>query len=171
LKKVITIIFIFILLVFPFACGYHFSGTGKFPEGVKKICITMLKNNTSETGAEISATNALIYEFSRNGVTIVKDADKADAVLSGNITSLRTETIARKTSNISSERRVYVTLDLKMMSGSGRILWSGKGITDRETYQVTSSSDSNTDVKKKQAVEDLLKRLSETVYQRITDDF
>jgi len=169
LKKVNIIIYT--LFIFLSACGYHFSGTGKFPSGVKKICITMLKNNTSETGAEIIATNALIYEFSRNGVAIVKDVDKADAVLSGNITSLRTETIARRTSNISSERRVYVSLDLKMMSGSGRMLWSGRGITDQETYPVTSGNVSNTDIKKKQAVEDLLKRLSETVYQRITDDF
>jgi outer membrane lipopolysaccharide assembly protein LptE/RlpB len=169
LKKVNIIISV--LLIFLSACGYRFSGTGKFPTGVEKICITMLKNNTSETGVEIKATNALIYEFSRNGVTIVKDADKADAVLSGNVTSLRTETIARKTSNISSERRVYVNLDLKMVTGSGRILWSGRGITDQETYQVTSGSDSSTDIKKKKAVEDLFKRLSETVYQRITDDF
>ena len=54
---------------------------------------------------------------------------------------------------------------------SGRILWSGRGITDRETYQVTSGDASSTDSKKRQAVEKLLKRLSETVYQRITDDF
>ncbi|MBW1899173.1 MAG: hypothetical protein JRI61_08945 [Deltaproteobacteria bacterium] len=153
------------------ACGYRFSGTGKLPAGVEKICITMLKNNTSETGVEITATNALIYEFSRNGVAVVKDADKADAVLSGSVSSLRTETIARKTSNIASERRVYVNLDLKMMTDSGRILWSGRGITDRETYQVTSGDASSTDSKKRQAVERLLKRLSETVYQRITDDF
>jgi len=162
---------IFISLVLLSACGYHFSGTGKFPSGVKKISITMLKNNTSETGAEIKATNALIYEFSRNGVTIVKNADKADAVLSGNITSIRTETVARKTSNISSERRVFVDLDLKLVSKSGRVLWSGRGITDQQTYQVASVNDLNADIKKRQAVEDLLKRLSETVYQRITDDF
>ncbi len=158
-------------MIFLSACGYRFSGAGKLPAGVEKICITMLKNNTSETGVEITATNALIYEFSRNGVAVVKDADKADAVLSGNVASLRTETIARKTSSIASGRRVYVNLDLKMMTGSGRILWSGRGITDRETYQVTSGDVSSTDAKKKKAVENLLKRLSETVYQRITDDF
>jgi len=169
LKKINIIISV--LLIFLSACGYRFSGTGKFPDGVKKICITMLKNNTNEIGVEIRATNALIYEFSRNGVTVVKDADKADAVLSGNVTSLRTETIARKTSNISSERRIYVNLDLKMITGSGRILWSGRGITDRETYQVTSGNDSSVNAKRKEAVEDLLKRLSETVYQRITADF
>lgn len=131
----------------------------------------MLKNNTGEFGVEVIATNALIYEFSRNGVAVVRDADMADAVLSGSVSSLRTETIARKTSNISSERRVYVNLDLKMMTSSGRIIWSGRGITDRETYRATSGSDSPTDMNKKRAVEDLLNRLSETVYQQITDDF
>ncbi len=131
----------------------------------------MLKNNTGEIGIEIIATNALIYEFSRNGVTVVQDADMADAVLSGSVSSLRTETIARKTSNISSERRVYVNLDLKMITSSGRIIWSGRRITDRETYQVTSGSYSPTDMNKKRAIEDLLNRLSETVYQQITDDF
>ena len=84
-----------------FSCGYQFAGMGKMPGGAKTIYVTMLKNNTNETGLERIVTNAIINEFSRSGISMSKDQDKADAVLSGVVASVYTETIARSSANTS----------------------------------------------------------------------
>lgn len=158
---------VFCVPCFFVSCGYNFAGMGKIPGGVKTICVTMLKNNTNETGLERTITNSIVNEFSRNGVSMTKDPARADGILSGSVVSVYTETIARSSANTSSERRVYVKLDMKLINGKGKILWARSGIEDNEAYQAGL----NEDIQKRKAINDLVKRLSRTFYQRLTDDF
>ncbi len=158
---------VFCVLCFFVSCGYNFAGMGTIPGGVKTICVTMLKNNTNETGLERIITNSIVNEFSRSGVSMTKDPARADGILSGSVASVYTETIARSSVNTSSERRVYVKLDMKLMNGKGKVLWARSGIEDNEAYQAGLDED----IQKRKAINDLVKRLSRTFYQRLTDDF
>ena len=87
-----------VLLLFMFfpACGYRFAGGGSFPAGITSVCISILENRTSETGMENIFTNALIYEVIRDRRVALTSRDKADALLSGVIESINTQTISRK---------------------------------------------------------------------------
>jgi outer membrane lipopolysaccharide assembly protein LptE/RlpB len=149
-------------------CGYQFAGMGKLPAGAQTVCVTMLKNNTNETGIERILTNAIIDEMSRSGITMIKDQTRADAVLTGAVTSVYTQTIARSSANTSTERRVYVKLDMKLTTSKGKVVWARSGLGDDEAYTAGGSDEDRLRV---QAIEDLVKRLSRTVYQRLTDDF
>ena len=162
------IFFVFAALALVTGCGYRFAGTGKLPGGVKTVCVTMLNNNTNETGIERTVTNAIINEMSRSGITMIKDQDKAGGVLTGAVTSVYTETIARSSANTSTERRVHVKLDMKLADSKGRVIWARSGIGDKEAYLAGGTDEAQL---RDQAIEKLVSRLSRTVYQRLTDDF
>ena len=161
---------IFLLCISLSACGYRFAGSGSFPAGIKSVCIPILKNRTSEAGIENTITNDLIYEVTRHDITVLSSKDKADSILSGVIKSMTIETIAHKDPQTSSERRVTVTVDLKLTGPSGRVIWSAKGASANEAYKVMSDKLA-TEQNRRNAISALSKRLVERLYARITDDF
>ena len=129
---------IFLLLMFFSACGYRFTGGGSFPAGIRSVCVSILENRTSETGAENIFTNDLIYEITRGNKAVLTSKDKAGALLSGVIKSMSIETISRKGthSSLSLERRVTVTVDLKLTDPDDNIIWSAKDVSAKEAYDV-----------------------------------
>jgi len=150
------------------SCGYQFSGSGNLPAGIQRVFISVLENRTAETGLENILSGDLRYEFIRNN----RDArpDEAEAVLSGTIKSLRLGTISRSGTHSSLERRVTVFVDLKLTDRNGRVLWSVEGLADSETYPV-GTDDRETDFNKRAALSVLTKRMAETIYYRMTEDF
>jgi len=152
------------------ACGYRFAGSASFPAGIKSVCIPILKNHTSEAGIENTITNDLIYEITRHDITVLPSKDEADSILSGVIKSMTVETITHKDSQTSSERRVRVTVNLKLTSHSGKAVWSIKGLSDYEEYDVGTDK-LETEQNRLDAISNLSKRLAEKVYARITEDF
>ncbi len=167
--KIIWIVFAIVcFLAFLSACGYRFAGGGSLPAGIKTVGVTILANRTSETGVENTFTNDLICEFAKHGK--IASIDKADALLSGVVKSMSIETISRSGSHTSIERRVTFTLDLKLTDNDGRIIWSAKGISGNEAYDVASDKLS-TEQNRRSAISTLSERLAEKVYNRLTDDF
>lgn len=158
------------LVLLPAACGYHFAGMGKLPGDIRNLSVVMLKNRTSETSLENVITNDLIYELSRSGQVHIVDADQAEATLSGVITAVTTETISHRGEHTSNERRVTVRVDLRLMARNGEVLWERKGLRDKEAYNVLDGK-LETEQNRKQAIQTLSTRLSETVYTSLTDDF
>ena len=152
------------------ACGYRFVGSGSFPAGIKSVCIPILENRTSETGMENILTNDLIYELTRDKKVSLTSRDQADALLSGVIKSMSIETISRTGTHSSLERRVKVTVDLKLTSPDGRVIWSARGVSANEAYDVMPDKLA-TQQNRRNAISVLSKRLAERVYGRITDDF
>jgi len=150
------------------ACGYQFSGSGSLPAGIQRVFISVLDNRTPETGLENTLTGDLRYEFIRYDRSA--KPDEADAVLSGTVTSLRVESISRSGQHSSLERRVTVSVDLKLADRNGKVVWSVEGLADSESYRVGSDSQA-TDVSKRAAVSALSKRLAENIYYRLTEDF
>jgi len=127
---------IFLLLSLFSACGYRFAGGGSFPGGIKTVCISMFENRTAETGVESMFTNDLIYEVTRAGKVTVTSEDTAEAILSGVIKSTNTVAIAHSGTHESLERRVSVTVALKLTDPNGKIIWATSGISENESYDV-----------------------------------
>ncbi|HBF42357.1 MAG TPA: hypothetical protein DDW42_01765 [Desulfobacteraceae bacterium] len=168
--KKISIWIVFFLLLFSSSCGYRFTGGGNFPAGVKSVFISVYKNSTSETGIENRFTNDLVNEVTRRQKVALTGKDKADSIFSGVITTISIETISRKNTSSSSERRVTIAVDCKLTNSMGRLIWSRRGISDNEAYDVTSDKQV-TEKNKREAISLLSERLAENIYNRITDDF
>jgi len=129
-----------------------------------------LVNRTSETGAENIFTNDLIYEITRDNKVVLTSKDKADALLSGIIKSINIKTISRTGTHSSLERRVTVIVDVKLTIPDGKVLWSAKDITANEAYDVMPDKLA-TEQKRRDALSALSKRLAQSLYARLTDDF
>jgi len=159
-----------ILMIFGLSCGYKFAGSGNLPEGVQKVSVAIFKNNTAETGLENTFTNDLIYEFIRSGRTVFPDRENADAVISGTVRSIGVASAVRTDSSSSTERRVTITVDVKLTARDGRVIWSAKDVSEDQTYIVEEDKQA-TDENKNDAIEYVSKRLAEYVIRRMTDDF
>lgn len=169
--KKANIIYIFILFLLCSGCGYKFSGSGEFPGGIKSICVNTLKNHSSETGIENIITNDIIYEITRSGRIELTGIEKAEAVLDGEVESIKDYSIShRGSSHSSAERRVHVSVALKLKDRNNKIIWSVKGFSEDETFEVTSDKLS-TEQKKRDAIEKLSERLCEKIFNRLTDNF
>ncbi len=151
------------------ACGYKFTGGGELPSGIKSINIELFENRTSETGLEHVITNDLNYEVTRNGRVSLTDKESSDAVLTGTIRSLNVDSISHKGKS-SIERRVKITVDMKLTSSAGKVLWSVQGVTEDEDYDVMDDKP-DTEQNRSDAIEELSKRLAEKIYNRMADDF
>lgn len=154
------------------ACGYRFAGQGQFPEGVEQIFIEVFDNRTSKTGIERVVTNQVVFEFTRQREqSLANSAQNADAVLKGVISKIRTQTISRVGTEVASEREVIMTVDIRLIKQEGgEVIWAAKGITDRQTYDVTDSK-LETDRNESLALARLSERMSERIFGRLTNDF
>jgi outer membrane lipopolysaccharide assembly protein LptE/RlpB len=76
-------------------CGYHVAGhSAALPANVKTIGIPALENRTNQYRIEQRLTAALVREFlAKTSYRIVADANQADAVLRGRITSLESSAV------------------------------------------------------------------------------
>lgn len=158
-------------LISVYTCGYRFAGSGGFPAGVEKIFIEVFENRTSQTGIERTVTNQLVFEFTRQReASLTGNADEADAVLKGVIARIRTETISRIGTELANERDVVMTVEVKLVKNDGAVIWNAKGLQDRETFDV-SESKIETDRNQNQAIAKLSERMSERIFNRLTDNF
>ncbi len=161
-----------ILVLLIAGCGYHFTGSGSLPAGVSRVFITIFENRSAETGVESTFTNDLIYEFTTNRLeSLAQERSSADGILTGTIVSLNVENISRTTVSTAVERRVTGTLNLRLESPDGRILWSSGNVVERKAYAVVDGNKTATNQNKSDAILELSRRLAESAFDRLTDDF
>jgi hypothetical protein len=155
------------------ACGYGFSGQGEFPEGVQHIFIEVFDNRTSKAGIERIVTNQVIFEFTRQRQNSLVDSPaNADAILRGTITTIRTQTVARVGTEVASQREVVMIVDLSLVrQNGGQILWAAKGVRDRQVYDVAQQSQIVTNQNETDAIAVLSERISERIFNQLTNDF
>ena len=159
--------------VFIGACSYQFAGQGEFPAGVKHIFIEVFENKSSKTGIERIVTNQVIFEFTRQrDNSLAGSATEADATLKGVVRNVRTRTIARIGTELASQREVIMTLDLTLVrQNGGQILWAAKGIQDRQVYDVAQQSQIVTNQSETDAIAVLSERMSERIFNQLTNNF
>ncbi len=155
------------------SCGYHFAGgENNLPPEVRSIAILVFENRTLEPRIENDFTNDLIYEFTRDKRLAIAGKDSADAILTGIIEKLGTETIAHTEEVVSAERRVYVKLNVRLKrSDNGDVLWSDKSFTEKQEYAVDASDKAKTEANKRAAIKLISERTAEKIHNRIFQGF
>ena len=154
-----------------FACGYRFGAQGGFPGDTERLFVKVLENRTQETGVENIVTAALLSELTlRKTNNLASGLDKADVVLSGAVEAVEIGTIATRTRDTAGERRVTVTVALKLSKQDGNVVWSTRGLSDDEGYLVVADNE-RTDQNRRDAIRLLSQRIAEKVVNRLSDDF
>ncbi|NOX34026.1 MAG: hypothetical protein GXP56_09865 [Deltaproteobacteria bacterium] len=160
------------VLVFMFlaSCGYHFEGGGYIKNDVTRVAVDALKNKSSETGAGITFTNALIREIIQKTDTKVVDESHASAVLKGKVNAITFATLSRSTTESVIARRVTASVDLKLIGRDGKTIWSVRNFTSYEDYNV--SEDMITDeTNRKEAVDKIATRIAEKLISKMLINF
>jgi len=153
------------------ACGYRFADQGGFPGDTERLFVKVLENKTQETGVESIVTNALLTELTlRKTDELANGFDDADVVLSGVVNLVTITTISVSKPDVADERRVTVTVDLKLTKKDGRIVWAAKDLSDFEAYLVDMDTE-RTDANRRNAIRVLSKRIAERTVNRFSDDF
>jgi hypothetical protein len=138
---------------------------------VQLIFVEVFENRTSNTGVERIVTNQLISEFTRRRESsLTSSPEKADAILKGIINKVSTRTISYIGYEIANEREVTVTIDVKLSNKKGEIIWSAKELSDVQSFDV-SDSKIQSDRNENEAIARISERLSERVFNRLTDRF
>lgn len=154
------------------ACGYHFEGgENKLPPEIRSIAIVVFENRTSEPRIENDFTNDLIFEFTRSKRLVIAEKESADAILTGIIAELGTETIAHTANIASAEQRVYVKLNVRLKrTDTGDTLWSDASFTEKEEYTVNADK-TVTEANKRAAIKLISERAAEKIHNRIFQNF
>jgi outer membrane lipopolysaccharide assembly protein LptE/RlpB len=166
LKWIITAI----VAVMLSACGYQFEGGGYLADDVKRVYVDGFENKSSETGAGIAFTNALIEEIIRISDTRVVDKDQAEFIIQAQVNSITFSVLSRSTTDAVTERRASASVDLKILDKDNEIVWSVKDFTIREDYSV--SDDVVTDeANKADAVAKIAVKSAEQLVSRMLSNF
>jgi outer membrane lipopolysaccharide assembly protein LptE/RlpB len=153
------------------ACGYHFAEEGGFPGDTERLFVKVLENKTQETGVESILTAALLNELTlRKTDELARGIDDADVVLSGVVNLVTIQTISVSEPDVADERRVTVSIDLKLTKKDGSTVWAAKGLSDFEEYLVDTDTQ-RTDANRRNAIGVLSKRIAERTVNRFSDNF
>ena len=171
MRKIKRCLIIILTVLLCFACGYRFGEQGGFPGNTESLFVKVLENRTQETGVENIVTAALLSELTlRKTNNLASGLDNADVVLSGVVEAVEIGTIATRTRDTAGERRVTVTVALKLTKQDGNVVWSTQGLTDDQGYFVVADNE-RTDQNRRDAIRLLSRRMAEKVVNRLSDDF
>ena len=152
------------------ACGYQLEGGGYINKDVTRVAVKVLVNNTSETGADVIFTNALIREILQKTDTKVVDEATATAVIEGTIKSVTFAALSRTTVESVIERGISATMDIQMVNKDGEVIWSAVNLSSTESY--TTSRDIAADEGNKgTALEKIATRSAERIVSRMLSNF
>lgn len=168
LKHIWLLSLIWLLII---SCGYHFGEQGGFPGDTERLFVKVLENRTQETGVENIVTAALLSELTlRKTNNLASGLGSADVVLSGVVDEVAIRTIATRTRDTAGERRVTVTVALKLTKQNGNVVWSTQSLSDNEGYSIVADNE-RTDQNRRDAIRVLSRRMAEKVVNRLSDDF
>ena len=157
-------------VLFFVSCGYRFEGGGYLKDTVMRVYVESFENKSSETGAGVSFTNLLVQEILRKTDTKVVDKASADAVLKGTVKTITFETLSRSSTESIVERRVFATVDLKLMDKNDDVIWSVKDFSSYEDYSVSADKVSD-DANKKDTVDEIAAKSAERLVNKMLVNF
>jgi outer membrane lipopolysaccharide assembly protein LptE/RlpB len=122
-------------------CGYHVAGrASRLPESVHTIAVPAFDNRTQTYRIEQLLTEATVREFiTRTKYHIVSKADAdTDAVLKGTVLTSNVAPVTfDSTTGRASSALVTVTMEVKLLDRSGKVLFENPSYVFREQYQVS----------------------------------
>ena len=126
------------LAVFAFAfclagCGYHFSGGGPLPQGVQKISLAEIDNETLEVGTEKQLQWALEQEFRKRGSVIVDE--EGDGVLNVTMRQIDLRPLSFDRRDQVLEYQLVLLLDAQLIQReTGKTLWQANNLRVQTNY-------------------------------------
>lgn len=152
------------------ACGYQLEGGGYINEDITRVSVTVFNNKSSETGAGITFTNALVEEIIRKTDTRVVDDALADFIIEAQINAITFSTLSRSTTDSVTERRVTASVDLKIRDKNNDVVWSVKNFSSNDEYEVSDDTAVD-DTNKSEAVEKIAVRSAERLVSKMLSNF
>ncbi len=144
-KKIIFINSLFFGITFPLInCGYHLRGTGSsLPASIKRVYVPIFKNLTTRYELDLKLTQAVINELTTRGkLELVDDADKADAILQGEITSFQVAPLAFSGKDTADKYNITIVTKIIFRDLSNQqVLFSHPSFIYVEEYEVPEGSD------------------------------
>ena len=152
------------------ACGYQLEGGGYINEDITRVSVTVFNNKSSETGAGITFTNALVEEIIRKTDTRVVDDALADFIIEAQINAITFSTLSRSTTDSVTERRVTASVDLKIRDKNNDVVWSVKNFSSNDEYEVSDDTAVD-DTNKSEAIEKIAVRSAERLVSKMLSNF
>ena len=128
----------FAFCLLPFAllfsgCGYHFAGAGVLPQGIQRVNVAEIDNQTLETGSEKELQWALEREFRhRGGVTVT---DEGEGVLNVTMRQLDLRPLSFDSRDQVLEYEVILLLDVVLTHReTGETLWQANDLRVTSDY-------------------------------------
>jgi hypothetical protein len=124
-------------------CGYSLAGRGSFlPETIKTIGVPLFGNSSQVFDIERRLTERVRSEFiGRGKYRVLPDATGADAVLTGEITSITLTPSSFNDQQLATRYVIVVTTKLEFKDvKADKVLWSNPAWQFREEYEVTNAS-------------------------------
>jgi hypothetical protein len=151
--------------------GYHLGGAKPAAlADVGTIAVTMFGNATQHPRAEVIATSAISSAISQDGTFRIAGADRADAILEGQIQSITfTSVRSRRFDTLRPEElATTITLkwELKETQAPGKLLASGSSV-GTSTFFV----DRDLQTARNNALPDALERASRALVSRLANGF
>jgi len=134
LGRVGTSLFCLLLLaLLSSGCGYHFAGSGALPQGIQRVSVAEIDNQTLETGSEKELQWALEHEFrNRGGVTV---ADEGEGVLNVTMRQLDLRPLSFDSRDQVLEYEVTLLLDVILTHReTGQTLWQANNMRVASDY-------------------------------------
>lgn len=120
-------------------CGYHLRGTGSFlPPNVKRVSVPMFKNFSTRYGLDVTLTQGVIDELvARGKVEVTGNAEGADAILLGEISSFNVNPIGFSDQNVADRYNVMVVAKIVLRDlKDERVIFSNPSYVYQEEYEV-----------------------------------
>ncbi len=140
---VIFVSFVNFVAISSSGCGYSLAGRGSFlPETIKTIGVPLFGNSSQVFDIERRLTERVRSEFiGRGKYRVLPDATGADAVLTGEITSVTLTPSSFNDQQLATRYVIVVTTKLEFKDvKADKVLWSNPAWQFREEYEVTNAS-------------------------------
>jgi len=125
-------------LLFLFACttlgcGYHFAGAGNLPQGIQRVRVADVENETLEVGIEKELQWALEREFrNRSGITI---AENGEGVINVTLHRLDLRPLSFDRRDQVLEYELFLAFDITLTHrDTGQVLWQADNIQVVEDF-------------------------------------
>jgi len=93
-------------------CGYY-SFSGSLPPHLETIAVPLFNDRTAEFGLKEELTDAVIEEFTKDNSLKIADRRQADAIIDGNILSIRDQAGAYNANEQVQDIKIYLTVKVK----------------------------------------------------------
>ncbi|HXH24868.1 MAG TPA: LPS assembly lipoprotein LptE [Vicinamibacterales bacterium] len=133
-----------VLVVAASGCGYALAGRGSFlPDDIRVVAIPPLENRSTFLQVEQVLTERIRSEFiGRGQYTVVADPAGADAVLTGEITSISVQPAGFTEQQLASRYQFMLTMKVAFTDArTAEVLWSNDSLSFREEYDLTIRGD------------------------------